>query len=150
MEKKVFLCLGVVALLAATGAWAGHHEGAMEKLAMAWQEAYNAGDIAAVAAMYAEDGSRMPPDMPAVTGREAIQAQIQGGKDAGLAKVKIKVVESKMVGDVGFARGVFEGMDPAGNSTGTGKWANAVKMVDGKMMVQYDIWNLDAPAPSPE
>ena len=150
MEKKVFLCLALAVLLTGSVAWAGHHEGEYEKMAEAWQSAYNAGDVAGVAAMYADDGMRLPPDMPAVEGREAIQAQIQGGMDGGLAKVKIKTVETKVMGEMGFARGVFEGFAPDGSSLGTGKWANSAQYVDGKWHVRYDIWNMDAPAPAPE
>jgi ketosteroid isomerase-like protein len=145
MEKRVFVCLALVAALAATGTWASHHEGGMEALAKGWEEAYNAGDVAAIVAGYAEDSMRMPPDMPTVTGPEAIQEQIQGGIDAGMVSIKITVVDSKMMDGVGFGNGTFELMDAEGNTIAIGKWANAVKMVDGEWKIQYDIFNYDAP-----
>lgn len=150
MLKKVSICLAVVVMLAGSAAWAGHHEGEFEKLAETWQAAYNAGDLDAVAGMYMEDGMRMPPDAPMVSGRDAIRAQLQAGADGGMAAVKIEMVETKVMGEMGFARGTFIGMDAEGNTIAQGKWANASKFVDGKWQVHYDIFNYDAPMPAPE
>lgn len=150
-RKKVCLCLALVTLLAGSGAWADHHEGGdFGKLAEEWQAAYNKGDVDAVGAMYAEDGIRMPPDVPMVSGREAIKAQIQAGMEMGMVKVKIEPVEMKVMGEMAHGRGTFTGMDAEGNTIAQGKWANVAKMVDGKWQVQYDIFNYDAPRPAPE
>ena len=140
----------MVALLASSAVFAGHHEAEYEKLAENWQAAYNNEGAAAVAALYLEDGMRMPPDMPIVTGREAIQAQVQGGMDEGLAKVKIVTLESMVSGEIGIARGIFKGMDAEGNQITEGKWGSVSKWVDGKWQIHHDIWNMDAPAPMPE
>jgi len=137
----------MVALLASSAVFAAHHEAAeYEKLADNWERAYNNKGAAAVAALYLEDGMRMPPDMPLVEGRTAIQAQIQGGMDAGLVKIDIETIESMVSGEVGVARGVFKGMDADGNTVSEGKWGSVSKWVDGKWQIHHDIWNLDAPA----
>lgn len=119
-------------------------------MAESWQAAYNEGNVDAVVALYMEDGMRMPPDVPAVSGREAIKAQIVEGMEMGLAKVKIETVDMKVVDDMGFGRGTFVGVDAEGNPITKGKWANAAKMVDGKWQIQYDIFNYDMPRPAPE
>jgi len=151
LSKKVSLCLAVIALLAGSAVWAEHHEEGFAGMGKAWEAAYNSGDLAAVASMYLEDGMRMPPGMPIVTGREAIQAQIQQGVDRGLAKVKIETVEShEVMGEWGFARGTFTAMDAEGNTLGNGKWVNVSKHVDGKWFTHFDIWNYDAPLPASE
>lgn len=150
MKKTFVVSVALAVVLMGSWAWAGHHEGEFDKVAEAWASAYNAGDAAAVAAMYAEDGIRLPPDMPSAEGREAIQSQVQGDMDQGLVKVKIKMVESKVMGEMGFARGVFEGFGADGSSLGMGKWANSAQYVDGKWHIRYDIWNRDAPMPAPE
>ncbi len=144
------LCLTVAVLMTGSVALAAHHEGGFEEMAATWEAAYNKGDVAAVAAMYAEDGMRMPPDMPTVKGRAAIQEQIQAGMEGGLAKVKITVDDSHTSGEMGHARGTFVGMDAEGNTIAVGKWANVAKMVDGKWQVQFDIFNYDAPMPAGE
>ncbi len=151
MEKKrVFVCLAVVSLLASSGAWAAHHEGGFEKLAEVWQAAYNEGDVDAVVAMYMEDGMRMPPDVPAVIGREAIKAQIVQGMESGMAKLKIEPAEMMVMGEMAMGHGTFEGMDAEGNTIAKGKWANVAKMVDGKWQIHYDIFNYDMPMPAAE
>lgn len=150
MSRKIlFASVVMVVVLAAPAVYAEHHEAEYEKLPAAWQAAYNAGDAAALAAMYLEDGVRMPPDMPVVEGREAIQAQVQAGMDQGLVKVSIEMVESTVAGEIGLARGTFKLMGADGNVITVGKWANVSKLVDGKWMVRFDIFNHDAPLAMP-
>jgi len=146
MNQKIALCLMLVALLASSAVFASHHEAEYDKLADNWEAAYNNEGAAAVAALYLEDGMRMPPDMPIAEGRAAIQAQVQGGMDQGLAKVDIEMVESMVSGEVGIARGTFKGSDADGNTMTEGKWMSVSKWVDGKWQIHADIWNMDAPA----
>lgn len=148
--KRTSLCLALVALIAGSMAWAGHHEGEYEALGQKWEAAYNSGDAAPVAALYAEDGSRMPPDVPIVTGREAVQAQIQGGMDLGMVKAKIETLVSHVSGDVGHARGEFTLMGADDSPITKGKWVSVAKYVDGEWQIQFDIWNYDAPFSTPE
>ena len=147
--KKLCLCLAVVSLLLGSAAYAAHHEAEYDKLGENWEAAYNNEGAAAVAALYLDDGMRMPPDRPIVMGRKAVQAQIQEGMDQGQAKVEIEMVESHVSGELGVARGTFKTMDAGGNVLAAGKWVNVSKFVDGKWMVHLDIWNFDAPLPVP-
>lgn len=140
----------LVALLASSAVFAAHHEAEYERLADHWEAAYNNEGAAAVVALYLEDGMRMPPDMPIAKGRAAIQAQVQAGMDAGLAKVDIQLVEAMVSGEVGVSRGTFKGFDAEGNAMTEGKWMSVSKWVDGKWQVHADIWNMDAPAAMPE
>ncbi len=146
MNQKITICLLMVGLLASPAVFAAHHEAEYEKLAKNWESAYNNEGAAAVAALYHEDGMRLPPDMPIAKGRAAIAAQVQGGMDLGLAKVKIEMVESMVSGEVAVARGTFKGVDADGNAMTEGKWMSVSKWVDGKWQIHADIWNMDAPA----
>jgi ketosteroid isomerase-like protein len=148
--KKALLCLTMIALLAGSTVWAAHHEESYGTLGETWQAAYNSGDAAAVAALYAEDGARMPPDVPIVVGRDAVQAQIQEGMDQGLAKAEIKTVVTQVDGHTGYARGEFVIFGADGNPMTKGKWVSISKYTDGKWQIQFDIWNYDAPLPTPE
>ena len=148
--KKVAFCLLAVAMLAGSVAWAMHHEAEYQKLPQQWQDAYNTGDASKVAALYLEDGMRMPPDMPIVKGRAAVQAQIQAGMDQGLAKVEIQAEEAFVSEDMGVSRGTFKGMDADGNQISAGKWVNYSRYVDGKWQAYLDIWNYDAPLVPPQ
>lgn len=146
LNQKITICLLMIGLLASSAVFAAHHEAAeYEKLADNWESAYNNEGAAAVAALYHEDGMRMPPDMPIAKGRAAIQAQIQGGMDQGLVEIDIEMVESMVSGEVAIARGTFKGSDADGNAMTEGKWMSVSKWVDGKWQIHADIWNMDAP-----
>lgn len=114
-----------------------------------WEKAYNAGDAAAVAALYTEDGVVMPPNAGASTGRKTIQAFIE--KDLAANKgntLEVESVESSKSGDLGFARGTWRMKDPKGNILDEGKWVEVRKMVDGQWRIHRDIWNSSRPLPS--
>jgi ketosteroid isomerase-like protein len=81
--------------------------------AATWEKEYNAGNLAAVVALYAPDGCRTPPNQEAVHGRDAILAQLKAGEDRGFAQVKIAITAADSSGAVGFGTGtyVFTGAD---------------------------------------
>lgn len=145
-RKRFVLFVAALVLMVGSVAWGAHHED-YAGMAEAWEAAYNEGSAAAVAAMYVEDGMRMPPHAPVVTGREAIEAQIQQGMEQGLVKIEITTVDSKDLGDEGWARGTWTGMDAEGNTLDSGKWVQIGKKVDGKWYAHFDIWNSDHPMP---
>lgn len=112
-----------------------------------WGAAYNAGDDAAVAAFYTEDGIRMPPNAPAVEGREAIQGQIAASREMGAAKVEIATDETIISGEFGFSRGTYTIHDAEGNAVDAGKWMQVAKKVGDAWYAYRDIWNSDSPMP---
>jgi len=114
---------------------------------VSWEAAYNAGDFAAVAAYYAADGCRMPPNATTVQGREAIQTSIEEGHAAGIAQVKLGLVSSSTSGDLGWAMGTYEILDAEGKSIDNGKWMNTSKKAADGWKIQCDIWNSDRPLP---
>ena len=139
----MLILVGVAALVAAPALAAD--ESNMEEKAKAWEAASNAGDLAAVAAMYAEDGCRMPPHMATVHGREAILASLQEGLEAGLAQVQIAVTESMSGGDLAYAIGTFMIIGPDGEHTDHGKWMNTSRRSGEEWVIYCDIWNSDMP-----
>lgn len=144
------LLLPIVALALAAPAAAGGWESYDESMAQSWAEAYNGGDDAAVAAFYTEDGIRMPPNTPAVEGREAIQGQIAASRAMGAARVEIGTDEAATSGDMGFARGTYVIYDADGNEVDRGKWMQVGKKLDDGWYAYRDIWNSDNPLPMPE
>jgi ketosteroid isomerase-like protein len=116
--------------------------------AATWEKEYNAGNLAAVVALYAADGCRMPPNQEAVHGRDAILAQLKAGKDQGVAKVKVVVTAAESSGDVGYGTGTYEIMGADGSPLDHGKWMLASKKVNGTWKTQCDIFNSDTPLPT--
>jgi uncharacterized protein (TIGR02246 family) len=113
--------------------------------AKTWQESFNAGDADAVAALYSEDGMRLPYQAPAVKGRDAIVANINGTRDMGITSVKIEVLGSESQGSMAWGHGTYALMDGEGNTVQAGKWMNVSKKLGGKWLIHCDIWNTDAP-----
>lgn len=142
-------CLLIAPTLAAPVA-AGGWESYDESMAESWAAAYNRGDDAAVAAFYAEDGIRMPPNAPAVEGRQAIQEQIAASREMGAAQVRLGTDEMMTSGDMGFARGTYAIIDPEGNEVDKGKWMQVGKKIGDRWYAYRDIWNSDNPLPEPE
>ena len=116
--------------------------------AVTWEKEYNAGNLAAVQALYTADGCRMPPNQPVAQGSEAILAQLKAGKDRGIAKVKITVTAAESSDDVGYGWGTYEISGADGSHLDHGKWMNASKKSNGTWKTVCDIFNSDMPMPT--
>lgn len=137
----------LVLALAAQQPLAADDDSDLAARAEAWQAAYNAGDMEAVAALYAEDGCRMPPNAETAQGRAAILANLQEGLEMGLAHAEIAVTEAGSSGDWGWGRGTYELTGADGTHLDHGKWMNVSRLSDGEWMIHCDIWNSDMPLP---
>lgn len=120
----------------------------MAARAATWEKEYNADNLAAVQALYASDGCRLPPNQEAVHGSDAILAQLKAGKNRGLAKVKIVVTTAETSGDLGYGAGTYEITGADGSHIDHGKWMNVVKKMNGTWKTQCDIFNSDMPMPA--
>jgi ketosteroid isomerase-like protein len=70
--------------------------------------AYNGGDVATFAKVYATDGTVMPSNTAAIHGRPAIQKYWQGGWDAGIRNVKLTTDELFVNGDMATEVGRYQ------------------------------------------
>jgi ketosteroid isomerase-like protein len=151
MHMKKMFCCGLIlmlgAMLAAVPAAAADSSGLAARAAT-WEKEYNAGNLAAVVALYANDGCRMPPNQEAVHGTDAILAQLKSGKDRGLAKVKIAVTSADSSGDVGYGTGTYVITGADGSHLDHGKWMLISKKSNGVWKTQCDIFNSDMPMPA--
>ena len=114
--------------------------------------AWNAGDAAAVAARCTNDAVLMPPNMPALIGKEAIQSGTQLIFDQITFNLTGKVLEVEIAGDWAFARMTYaETLTRKASGEPTedaGKWLTIVKrQSDGSWKTYRDIWNSDKPVP---
>jgi ketosteroid isomerase-like protein len=151
MHTKRVVCCGLVlmlgAVLAAVPA-AARDKSDVAGRAATWEKEYNAGNLAAVQALYAADGCRMPPNQEIARGSDAILAQLKAGKDRGLAKVKIVVTSAESSGGLGYGSGTYEVMGDDGSHLDHGKWMLVSKKMNGKWITQCDIFNSDMPMPT--
>lgn len=117
----------------------------------AWADAYNAGDVDRIVALYAEDAVMMPPNVPAASGHAAMRAYLT--TDVAAAKaggVTMNLGESGIgvSGDLGWHSGTFAATTAAGTTVDSGKWVETWRKTNGEWRMIRDIWNSDA-APAP-
>ena len=69
-------------------------------------EAYSRRDAAAAAEVYADDAKVLPPNMPMVSGKQAIQAFWKFAMDMG-ARLNLEAMELAVDGGMAYERGVI-------------------------------------------
>ena len=113
---------------------------ALEAGAAAWIKAFNAKDIEAMAACYAEDAVLLPPNAPAIFGRDAVLASMQEMFASGLA-IELEDLEIKVESDLGYKAGRYRVSSEDGSLVERGKYIEIWTKVDGTWVLHRDIWN---------
>jgi uncharacterized protein (TIGR02246 family) len=111
----------------------------------AWSVAANQGNAAAVAAMYTESATMLPPGADIQKGRAAIEQTIAGLGKSGIRNFTLATVDVAQVGpDTAREIGRFSLEAPGPKK----KWVKVVgkyvviwKLVGGKWLLDVDIWN---------
>ena len=113
----------------------------------AWTAAANRGDAAAIAAMYTETATMLPPGMKMQTGRAAIQKTVAALLGSGIKNFMLASVDVAQVGpDTAREIGRFSLDAPAPKKHWVkveGKYVVMWKLVGGKWMLDVDIWNMN-------
>ena len=145
MMKSVTLAM-LVLLFLSPAVLAGSDADAIAAGGASWEKAYNSGDSAAVAALYAPDGAVLPPDGARADGQQAIADFWAGAIASGLANVKLETKELEFFGDTGIEVGYLTGTVPAdggGTTAVAGKFIVIWKRgADGTWRLYRDIWNM--------
>ncbi len=120
-------------------------EALIDALRDQFNSAYNAGDAAALAALFAEDAVLMPPGAPAVVGRSAIQARYA----AQFAKLQsifaLNPGEIRVSGNLAWLRGDYLRVDTAlaggPSTTITGMYLMTFRRQTSDWKITTDSWN---------
>jgi ketosteroid isomerase-like protein len=150
--------LAMWALLAVlTGCCGGHLDSATDAAgvaaaSVAWKETFNAGDPAAVTALYAEDAVLSAPGRPVVKGRAAI-GQYFAKTAAEFTAAGLTVADAPMgaavaSGDLGYQWKTYTISNRSGTVVGSGQLLTLFKRTAGKWLIVGDTWNPDGAAPS--
>jgi uncharacterized protein (TIGR02246 family) len=108
----------------------------------AWEAGWNAGDAAAIAALYAEDAVIMPPGSEMVKGREAIQAFWQAAIEAAPGETStLETLEVHSHGDMAVEIGTYANTGPGGEHVDHGKYVAVWMKIDGSWKLVRDIFN---------
>ena len=144
-SSTILIAVLAVSCFALQSALAGDKED-LEAAISKFEQAVNAGDAAAVAAMYTEDAALLPPGAPMVQGNAKVQEFWQSMLDSGMSSLDLNAMEIIVSGSNASDVGTFT--YAAGDTTGAGKYITLwVKGDDGSWRVHRDIWNEDAPTP---
>ena len=101
-------------------------------------------DIDAVTAFYAEDAVLLPPNAPAIFGRDAISATMQEMFVAGLG-IELEDLEIKVSGNLGYKAGRYRTRGEDGSLIDRGKYIEIWSKIDGNWVLHRDIWNSSRP-----
>jgi uncharacterized protein (TIGR02246 family) len=142
MIRRIVASLAVLALalpLTASAQAAGDLHAQIEKADQAWQAAYNAGDAAAVAALYTEDAKVMAPGHETASGRAAIQDLFKEDLAQG-AKNALTTSEVLSGGDYAISIGGYVVTAADGSHLDHGTYMTVFKKVDGAWKIYRDTW----------
>jgi uncharacterized protein (TIGR02246 family) len=116
----------------------------IEKLNDVWTAAFNKGDVAAVAALYAEDAYVLPPGSGIVKGRAAIEAfwrqAAQQMTDAKLTTVDVLPLGRSAAREIGTVTLKTKSQPP---QEVVGKYVVVWRKVGRDWKLATDIWNTD-------
>jgi uncharacterized protein (TIGR02246 family) len=124
-------------------------EQALRDMVTAWNGYIAARNDSAIAALYAADAVLMAPNMPTVTGRDAIR-QFWAGFWPAKPDLKLTPREVVVAGDLAVESGIYSLSmlpGPDGISTDNGKYVDIWRRGRDGWKVVRDIYNSDNPPP---
>jgi uncharacterized protein (TIGR02246 family) len=124
---------------------------AIEAKGPAWAMAFNNRQVDAIAALYVEDAVAMPPDMPAVSGRDNIRATFEAmmSQSPQGTTVAFEIQGVSANGPLAVERGAWVMTIPTPDGASSqlrGKYLIEWHRVNGEWLIATDTWNNDAPA----
>ena len=120
----------------------------LEAMRDQWQAAFDANDAAAIAALYAANGTLHPPNAKKMMGRRAIEAYWDEFMSS-VGSGEINDSEVYASGDAGYKVGTYMLTDAAGAPSDVGKYVEIWRHIDGRWQMLHDIYNSDMPLPAP-
>ncbi len=140
--KAAILALPLLAL--AASAQARDLKSEIDAANAKWIAAFNKGDAAAVAQLYTEQATALPPGAPMAKGRTAIQGVWQGAIQAGYRNIALKTVQVDQFGSAVREIGTFslDAPNPQKQMVHVeGKYVVLWRHIGGGWKLDTDIWN---------
>ena len=116
---------------------------AADEVTATWARAFDAGDAAALGALYADDAHSFPPGSPAISGRRDIETYWR--EDIGSGGVATKLVPDRSVaqGDLLLVAGAYDVVAKDGVSLAKGQYDQLWTREDNSWKVKHEIWRTD-------
>jgi uncharacterized protein (TIGR02246 family) len=129
---------------------AGDADAAVRANAAGFTAAANAANLDDLAAFYGDSAMLLPPNMPAINGRDAIKQYWGGAINAGAAHIELTTDDVMQSGDLAVETGRYNfSLTPKGATTtikDNGKYVVVWRKSDGKWRIARDIFSSDLPA----
>jgi uncharacterized protein (TIGR02246 family) len=110
-----------------------------------WMEAFNGHDANAVAELYTQDAVFLPPNEPAVFGRDAIAATHAELFATGDYKIDIEPLETVIDGQLAYVAGRYRMWTDDGTLVDRGKYIEIWRPINGEWLISRDIYNSSIP-----
>jgi len=110
-----------------------------------WMEAFNGHNAKAVAELYTQDAVFLPPNEPAVFGRDAIAATHAQLFATGDYKIDIEPLETVIDGQLAYVAGRYRMWTDDGTLVDRGKYIEIWRPVNGEWLISRDIYNSSIP-----
>ncbi len=114
-----------------------------------FMEAFNSGDMHALAQCYTEDAKLFPPNSEIVQGREMIEAYWGGGVEMFVKKVMLEITSATGFGNTAIEEGKATIYAEGDVIIDVSKYIVIWEKIDGKWFLHRDIWNTSMPVPEP-
>ena len=147
---KRFVMVGAAAAIMTVGGCVSPEVNGMEGIAEAnarFEAAFNAGDAAALAALYTPDAVVMAPNLKRLEGQEAIRGLWQSFFDAGVSDLDLNTIDLTIAGSRASEVGTLSLTAPDGKGGRVTAHAKFIvlwqKRGGGEWRLHRDIWNND-------
>ncbi len=121
-------------------------EASLMDIVPAWADAYNAGDLDALAALYTDDAVIMPPNGERVQGHDALKALANSYIEAGAVQIELPSPEAyEVLGETAWIEGTYRFFAPDGSPVDVGKYLDVYRFEDGMWRIQRHMWSSDLP-----
>lgn len=115
---------------------------AISELAAQWTQTYNAGDAAALGALYTENAHLYLHGLSRTEGRDAIQEAWAADMDVGAPLTLLTVTHFIDGTDMRLAHGNYQVIDrDTGLQVGQGRFAHIWTLEDGEWLLDRDVWH---------
>jgi ketosteroid isomerase-like protein len=108
-----------------------------------WSQALNAGDAAALSALYADGARVLPPGGPALVGRADIETYWKADIGSGGTTTTVTPVAATAQGDLLHVEGNYEAKGKDGTMLARGQYEQLWARTGGAWRVQHEFWRID-------
>jgi ketosteroid isomerase-like protein len=113
------------------------------EMTAAWSKAFDSGDPAALAALYADDARTMPPGGAPLVGRSQIESYWRSDIGEGAPKTKLTPTDAIAQGNVLHVQGAYEVEGAPGIELAKGQYQQLWTRANDGWRLQREMWRID-------